>query len=176
MTQAINNQLKSTPSISWFSWNTQLFAAKTIIKDILSQDVDCLLMVANAIEGELFVKAMASMEPSRRIPIVSHWGITGGDFQVRVPNEVRSQVQLYFIQSCFSFISSPETELSKAVLAKAKLLFPKLIKNKTDIPAPAGFIHAYDLGKLLIYALSNIKLTGDIKADRRSLRYALDNI
>lgn len=42
--------------------------------------------------------------------------------------------------------------------------------------APTGFIHGYDLSKLLIQALSELELEGEMVNNRDKLRIALENI
>ncbi|WP_315979972.1 hypothetical protein [Aliamphritea spongicola] len=45
-----------------------------------------------------------------------------------------------------------------------------------DIKAPAGFIHAYDLTRLMIAAIEQAGLTGDVIADRAAIRAALNRL
>jgi len=85
-------------------------------------------------------------------------------------------LDLHFIQTCFSFISSTPTDLSQSAIERAKVLFPEMIKGPEDVPAPPGFIHAYDLGRITIAAMSTIELRGDVKTDRQALRRALENL
>ena len=39
-----------------------------------------------------------------------------------------------------------------------------------------GFIHAYDLTKILVQAIKQVGLTGDISIDRNAVRLALENV
>ncbi|MFL0797955.1 MAG: ABC transporter substrate-binding protein [Cellvibrionaceae bacterium] len=173
MTSAISEKLGGAPQYTFFQWNTKLNTAQIILRNIISQDVDCLLFVGNAIEGESFVRAMLAQE--KQIPIVSHWGITGGNFHKTINYEVRKDLDLNFIQTCFSFISSKPTELSKAVSSRAVTLFSDLNKA-SDIPAPAGFIHAYDLTKIMLSALQEISVANTIEKNRSVLREKLEGL
>lgn len=176
MTKALVKELGREPQVSWFNWNTTENAAKVMLRDIIEKRSECILFVGNAVEGEQFSKAMASFESSQRVPIVSHWGITGGDFHKVVNADIRKGLDLHFIQTCFSFISSPNSPLKTAVFDRAKKLFPSRINTVKDIPAPPGFIHAYDLGRIVISALQELELSGDIAADRTRLRAKLENL
>lgn len=175
MTAALKANKKTEPKVTWFNWNTKQNSARIILRDIKASDADCILFVGNAIEGSHFFQAMASLDKSDRLPIVSHWGITGGDFHQQVDAKMRANLSLHFIQTCFSFISSPSTELSESVINRAKKLFPEQIQSASDIPAPAGFIHAYDLTKLALQALNQVELSDDIKANRQAFRTALES-
>jgi len=67
----------------------------------------------------LFINAMASFAKNERLPIVSHWGITGGDFFANVEQAIKSNLSLHFIQICFSFLKTPQTALTKNVIAQS---------------------------------------------------------
>ena len=54
-------------------------------------------------------------------------------------------------------------------------MFPE-IREPEDIKAPCGFIHGYDLTRILIAALNRIDLTENIIKNRRLLRAALENL
>ncbi|MDH5723764.1 MAG: ABC transporter substrate-binding protein [Alphaproteobacteria bacterium] len=174
MTKALEKN--GSPQVTWFGWNTKENTAKIMLRDIVLSGSDCILFVGNAVEGAEFSRAMLSLEEKERLPIISHWGITGGDFHEVISPEMREGLGLHFIQSCFSFVSSPQTELSNSVFARAQKLYPDQIKKAEDIPAPPGFIHAYDLGHITLAALGQIKLTGDVKVDRTALRTALESL
>ncbi|MFY8350913.1 ABC transporter substrate-binding protein [Pseudoalteromonas sp. SSM20] len=162
-------------NVTWFSWNTKLNKAKIMLRDIASSKADCLLFVGNAVEGKQFVEAMASLPSSIRMPIISHWGITGGDFFNNVKQYLKKDVDLSFIQSCFS-LRDAQSELANQATKNAKILFPEQFKNAATLPAPAGFIHAYDLANVLLNALANIPLNHDIKTTRALLHQQLENL
>lgn len=123
MTAAIKDLLNQTPTVTWFNWGINEPGARIKIREVQRSGADCVLMVSNAAEGKHIVNAMASFPEEERLPIISHWGITGGDFAVQVPHETRQKLDLYVVQTCFSFLSSPETELSTSVLTRAKACF-----------------------------------------------------
>lgn len=176
MTLAIESFGLAEPKVTWFNWGINESGARIKIREIKRANADCILMVSNASEGVQIVNAMASISLEERLPIVSHWGITGGDFAEKVPHAIRSRLDLYVIQTCFSFLSSPETSLSASVLEQAIQLFPSEIQTPNDINAPTGFIHGYDLSKVLIQALSQIELGEDMVENRAKLRLALESV
>jgi branched-chain amino acid transport system substrate-binding protein len=173
----IHNALDNkNPKVTWFSWNTKFNTAKVLLREMIDSNTKCILFVGNAIEGTEFVNAMASFPSDKQIPIVSHWGITGGDFANNVKSALRNGLNLHFIQSCFSFISSPPTVLTNSVIEGAKTLFPFAFNDLTKLEAPTGFIHAYDLTKLLLSALNSITITENMNTNRTQLKYALEHL
>ena len=176
MSRAVLKRLGQQPGVTWFGWNTKSSTARILLREARQQGADCLLFVGNSVEGEEFARAMVSLEAGQRLPIISHWGITGGDFHEKVSSDLRRDLDLHFIQTCFSFMSPRQTALSRQVLQRATALFPDKVAGPGDIAAPAGFIHAYDLGRIVIAALERIELSGDIAADRAALRDALEQL
>ncbi len=162
--------------IKWFNWNLRDTGARILLHEINETDADVVFLVANAPEGKTFAQAMASLPAEQRLPICSHWGITGGDFPSVVDSSLRRKITLNFIQTRFSFINHPENALGQKVLNRTRQLFPQRIQNAHDIKAPTGFIHAYDLTKILIAAVEQVGLAGDIKSIRRNVRLALENL
>ncbi len=176
LSSAVLQHLQQQPGVTWFRWNTQANAARILLREAWQKGADCLLFVGNSVEGEEFARAMASLDAEQRLPIISHWGITGGDFHVKVGPELRRNLDLHFIQTCFSFMSPRQTALSRQVLESSKSLFPGVIEKPGDITAPPGFVHAYDLGRIVIAALEQVELSGDMQADRAAMRDALEHL
>jgi len=50
------------------------------------------------------------------------------------------------------------------------------IKHKSDIKAQTGFVHAYDLTKVMIAAINQIKLTGNKNKDSALIHQALEHL
>lgn len=174
MTSALKNSKVKADS-TLFNWNTKSNLAKRLIREKISKQADCIIFVGNAIEGKTFTTALHDVDKDSSIKFISHWGIAGGTFESTVSHEIREKVSLQFIQTCFSFNSGETKPLAEAVLAKAKTLYPE-IKKPEDILAPTGFIHAYDLGKLLLQALEQVTLSDNMAENRKRLQVALENI
>lgn len=175
MTSAIIKNNLEEPSIVWFNWGISEDSARIKLRSIIERGAECILFVGNSNDGISVTNAMISMEYQKRIPIYSHWGISGGNFAEKINAKKRKSIDLSFIQTCFSFISSPETKISKKAFVNAQNLFPNL-KSPIDLKAPAGFIHAYDLGLILRQSLSQVSLTNDMAQNRLKLKNALENL
>jgi branched-chain amino acid transport system substrate-binding protein len=164
------------PEVSWFEWNLRFNLARIILRDIGSSGADCILFVGNSLEGQEVVKAMASIDEEFRLPIISHWGITGGQFEKDVTRDVREKIDLSFIQTCFSFVNAGKSGVGKKVFDRVKKLYPDKIVDVRNISSPPGLIHGYDLGKIFLQAISQVKLTGNMQADRASVREELERL
>ena len=175
MSKAIEDITGVTPPKTWFNWGLSEESARIKWRAIIESGAECALFVGNSDSGTVFAKAMIAMDEDKRLPIYSHWGITGGNFAQSISAAERKKINLSFIQTCFSFVSSKNTPLSEQAFSTAQALYPNITEYK-DINAPAGFIHAYDLGRLLIQALSQIELDNDMVTNRANLKHALENI
>ena len=173
MNAALKAEGHTAAVTKWFNWGLSEPSARILLRDIHRSGADAIFLVANAAEAKVIAKAMISLPPAQRLPIFSHWGLTGGDFPEVIDNQQRQALKLEFIQTRFSFLS-PMTSFQQGVLAKARQLYPDTIRQAGDIKAPTGFIHAYDLTRTLIAAIRQAGLTGDIKVDRAAVRHALE--
>ncbi|MCF2857023.1 ABC transporter substrate-binding protein [Pseudoalteromonas sp. SMS1] len=175
--KSIGNALNNPqPDVTWFDWGMKANSAKIHIREMISKGSDCLLFVGNSIEGKQLVSAMADYPVDQRLPIISHWGITGGDFFSKAKVDLASGIDLHFIQSCFSFQHRPMSAYAQEVWQRAKALFPDEFAERDFLFAPTGFIHGYDLGKVSLAALNRIKLTGDMHQDRQAFKQSLENL
>jgi branched-chain amino acid transport system substrate-binding protein len=176
ITKALHEYLGYDPRLHWFGWSTKENGARAILRSIIQDGADCVLFVGAVPEGKIFAQVMLQFDEAERLPIISHWGITAGDFPEVITARMREYLDISFIQSCFSFVSSSPTPLSQEVFARAQKLFPEEIKEAADISAPVGFIHAYDLGRIVIEALHRMVITGDAAHDRAALRTSLESL
>ena len=159
----------------WFKWGIKKQSSNEIAKELYATKCDAVLLVANSKEGASLVNAIARNKTSYTLPIISHWGITGGDFHKTVPYDIRESVELSFIQTKFNFITS-KLDKSSNILLKKMISEYSDISSEKDIMAPSGFIHAYDLGRILVTALKSVDVEKDIKTIRFNLKNELENL
>lgn len=162
--------------VQWFNWNIGDEAARIVLRKIIQTEADCILLVANAPEGKVIARAMVSLPESQRIPIYSHWGITGGDFAKVIDNDIRKELTLHFIQTRFNSLYDPKHILAKEALQNAHTLFPEHDVLNRGIDAATGFVHAFDLTRLLIRAAQQTPLSLNIKEVRAAMRNQLENL
>ena len=172
MSRALKSHGLKVTGISWFNWGLGKNQAKLILRNIKQAGADGILFVGNTPEGKVFSRAMIDLPKSIRLPIRSHWGITGGDFHQAIDKEQRANLDLQFIQTNFSFLHRELSTFANSVFDTAKKHHKEII-NKSDIKAHTGFVHSYDLTKILIAAIRQAGLSGDRNTDKLAIRNAL---
>tara|TARA_R110000744_G_scaffold50709_9_gene109502 strand:+ start:7069 stop:8292 length:1224 start_codon:yes stop_codon:yes gene_type:complete len=176
MSKALKSHSIDKHKTTRFSWSIKAKGAAIVLDEIVSAGSDCIVLVSNAVEGAVIVNEMLNLPTEKRLPIVSHWGITSGNFHEIIPAQSRQKLELHFIQSCFAFTNANISQFSQDVFSQLVLHSKGKINQPADLKSAVGFIHAYDLTKLLIQAIKQIALTGDIGKDRNAIRLALENI
>ena len=163
-------------SIVYFDWKLGKAGASEIISDIYQAGADVVFLVANAPEGKTIMSAMSERNSDERLPIRSHWGITGGElFKSLGENVITNLLDLKFLQTSFSFIDTSIQKHAHDVFNNLMKIDPT-IKDFEDLKAPVGFIHAYDLTKLLMVAIESVEWKGKSVQNRAKVRDALENI
>ena len=144
MTSAMEEKGMKPVTVEWFNWGEEDMSSQ--LDSMEEHQADVVLMVANAPEGAMIVKNMASR--TTPIPIVSHWGITGGYFFKNVQSYL-DKIDLVFLQT-FSYKpcgNEKACQLTEIYLDTYNLSYPE------RIDAPVGVAHAYDLVHLLAAAI-----------------------
>lgn len=176
LSAALEQQGIDNPAVSRFSWGLKDKRARALVRKISISKADCVIFVGNAVEGSVIVNEISQQPEAERLPIISHWGITGGNFHETIAAEQRAGLDLHFIQTCFAFTNPDQTDISQRVFTRLGQHTGGKIDDPRDLKAAAGFIHAYDLTKVLIQAIKQTGLTGYMPADRAAVRRALENL
>ena len=146
--------------IEKFNWNDPDMSPQLL--RLKGAGADHVILVANAPEGAQVVKSRAKI--GWEVPMISHWGISGGRF-AELTGELSDGV--VFLQT-YSFFG-PQGERGQAVL---KALVGKYgVKGPEDVIAPVGTANAYDGMHLVALALEQAGGT-----DGPKLREALENL
>ena len=135
--------------VEWFSWGVTNL--KEEILRLKKDGAEAILLVANPREGGAAVNSMAALSEDQRLPIFSHWGISGGSF-FKDNKEALDQIEFEFLQT-FSFFAAPEEEQATKLWQAYNSMFPE-IQVPGDVPSPVGTAHAYDLTHLLAQAIN----------------------
>lgn len=147
--------------VEWVNQGEQAFDLR--LQALREQGVSAVMMATNFVESVHIVNAMARFE--RPLPILAHWGLTGGDFWGATEKALR-RVDLRFVQS--------------AVLPARNPALTQLIERYRDyygldpeqpILAVTGMLHSYELTQLLAQA---IRQAGT--SDRVAIHDALERI
>lgn len=148
---------------AWYNFKDTTLIDK--YKSLTDAGAQAIVLVANDDEAAILVKEVAALPADRRVPILSHWGVAGGEF-VRQAGPALEQVDFTVIQT-FSFFQAD----AKALAHFFKVAKPFGLEKADDIRAPTGVAHAYDLVHVLARA---INLAGT--TDRAKVRDALEKV
>ena len=124
---------------------------------------ETLLLVANAAPGAQMMKSLVRL--NWEVPVISHWGISGGRFPELAGADAASKVT--FVQT-YSFYGE-QSPVGKRVLAALQEKYG--LAGPEDILAPVGIANAYDAMHLMALALETAAAT-----DGPTLREALYNL
>ena len=159
-------QKHRTPTVmgtAWYNWQEKTLVDK--YQRLLELGAQAILLVANDDEAATLVREVAALPRRQRVPILSHWGITGGRF-FRESGPAIKDVDFSVIQT-FSFFEAPKAQLA-TFLATARA---RGIRGIEDIESPVGTAHAYDMTHILAQAIAIAGTT-----DRPAVRDALERV
>jgi branched-chain amino acid transport system substrate-binding protein len=148
----------------WYNWGDPSLIAQ--YAELRAAKAQAVILVANETEGSILVREVAALPEAQRLPIISHWGVTGGDF-VRMSEGGLQHVDFSVIQT-FSFIGL-NTPAAKRVLAAMQRRYG--VQTADQIKSPAGVAHAYDLAHLLAKAIDKAGST-----ERARIRSSLEQL
>ena len=165
MTAALKKQGLSPAAVLWFNWGENDMSH--FIEYALKKKGDVIMLTANSPEGATFVKAMADLPEKKRLPIISHWGITGGNFFKNTKDSIK-KIDLKFLQT-YSFINPVFKDLNKKIVDAYTKKY-KDADSAIDIFSPVGTAHAYDIVHLLKLAIEKVD-TIKSSAVRKSMEH-----
>jgi branched-chain amino acid transport system substrate-binding protein len=148
---------------AWYNWQETTLIDK--YHKLIDAGAQAVLLVANDDEAAVLVREMAALPRDKRVPVLSHWGVTGGRFATAAGPALR-EVDFSVIQT-FSFFRARQPALDR-FMATARRFGVQRIE---DIESPVGVAHAYDMTHILAKA---INLAG--RADRTAVRDALERV
>jgi branched-chain amino acid transport system substrate-binding protein len=166
MKSALKREKMQLAGVRWFNSSQKDMTVQ--IKGLMDAGADVIMLVANASDGLVAISDIAAFPENQRLPIISHWGITGGDFFKAGRSDIAS-VDLSFLQT-FSFFAPPFPARARSLLKSYCSRFGPCA-SPADVTAPAGTAHAYDIVRILAQA---IRKAGSI--DRPKVRAAMENI
>ena len=166
MLEALAARGTKPAGIEWF--NTGARSVTKQLEALRRAGADAVLLVAQPDGAITTVKDMAAMSAENRLPLIAHWGFTGGRFHHAVRSQL-DMVDLVFLQT-FSFFDPPFPKRAKRLLDAYCRRF-SACNGPADVFSPVGTAHAYDLVHLLALA---IEKAGVI--DRPKIRRALEEL
>ncbi|MDI1246752.1 MAG: ABC transporter substrate-binding protein [Rhodoferax sp.] len=148
----------------WYNWGDASMIAH--YQTLRNAGAQVIIFVANDKEAVILLKEMVKLPPDQHLPLVAHWGLTGGQFFEQAGASLKS-IDLSVVQT-YSFIGKTDAK-TKSVLAGLKTVTGN--DDPRKVVSPVGVAHAYDLVHLLAMAIKKAKST-----DRTAVRQALENL
>jgi branched-chain amino acid transport system substrate-binding protein len=162
--RATNGSPVSLVGHRWYNWgDTSLLK---LYQELRLAGAQALVLVANEAEGAILVRELAALPVAERLPIISHWGVTGGDF-ARMTAGALDQLDFSVIQT-YSFIGQTGAVAQRVLRALQR---QHGVAGPEAVISPVGVAHAYDLTHLLARAVQKAGST-----DRRKIRDALEQL
>ncbi|MFT5450786.1 MAG: C4-dicarboxylate-binding protein DctP [Enterobacterales bacterium] len=162
LVSALSKDNLQAKQVEWFEWGEANFIDS--IQKLYDAGTEVIIFVGNPVEAAKMLKVISKQE--QPIAVISHWGITGGEFPV-LAGDALDKVDLRVLQT-FSFIDNKASNVEALVKQyKAKYF----ISKTEDIVAPVGTAHAYDLTHLLVKAIKQANST-----DMEKIKSALESI
>lgn len=148
----------------WYNWGEQDF--RETLAACARASAQALVMVANEREAAFLLTQLAQLPPAERMPVVAHWGLTGGVIH-EMASEALGKIDMQVIQT-FTFIGNQRPAAKRLA---AWIMKDARLASVRDIPSPAGSAHAYDTTHLLAMAVDK---AGNTRGD--DVRRALENL
>lgn len=149
---------------SWYNWRDTSLVDN--YQHLRAAGAQAIVLVANDDEAAILVREVAALPKEQRLPILSHWGVTGGEFAAQAGPALQ-QVDLSVIQT-FSFFRADPARVKRFLASAAQV---SKVRRIEDIKGPVGAAHAYDLTHLLALAIDRAGST-----DRKAVRDALERL
>ncbi len=158
--RSADNVLKSKASADgmtvvashWYNWGDTDY--REPLASCTRAFAQAILLVANEREASSLLTQLAEVPASSRLPVVAHWGLTGGVLH-QLAGPALEKVDMQVIQT-FTFIGNQRPaarRLAQWILKDAQLTAVE------QIPGPVGSAHAYDMTHLLALAVNKAQST-----------------
>lgn len=147
----------------WYNWGDPTLIDR--YQSLRAAGAEAIIVVANDREGSLLVREVAGLAKAEQLPILAHWGLTGGTFFETTGPALKS-VDFAVVQT-YSFLDARDA-VARRVIEAARHMGAE---DARRIPSPVGVAHAYDLVHLLAKAVKKAGST-----HRPAIRDALENL
>jgi branched-chain amino acid transport system substrate-binding protein len=149
--------------VTWYNWQETSLLDRYV--KLLEGGAQAVVLVANDDEVAALVREVAALPAAKRVPLISHWGVTGGRFFESAGSALRA-VDFSVVQT-FSFLQAAPAPLARFMATAAQFQ----IHQVQGITSPVGVAHAYDAVHLLALAIRRAN-----SDSRLAVREALEHL
>jgi len=167
MRAALSKRNASPATVQYFKFTVGEAAAGALANEIAASGADCAIMMANAGNGATVFRALHERLPDLRL--FSHWGILGATFTNEISHQMREALDLQVLQTCALAVETA----GSAILADALRRAAPGAGSLAEIGAVTGFVHGYDMTRILISAAAQASSSSDWPDDVRGRRAAI---
>jgi len=150
----------------WINWDDKEDSMLAKVQQLRAAGAQALLLTANAEEGAILSRVMLKLPEAERLPIASHWGVTGGKLPELVGDDFY-KLDFRVVQT-YSFIGQRSQVAVNVISAHGKMTGGK---SARAIASPVGVAHSYDLTHILAKAIDIAGTT-----NRKAVRDALEKV
>jgi len=168
--EAAERYLAQVPDIKVVGTEWHNIGDEALLKQytrLLEQGAEAMLLVISDKEGASLIREISALDAKLRVPLISHWGLTGGALVEMAGGDTLARLDFSVIQTFSLFRAQPQRV--RRVMDIAKRISG--VTRPEEIHSPVGFGHAYDLTHVLARA---INLAGS--TDRTKVRDALEQV
>lgn len=126
--------------------------SRRIVQALIGADADCAILVANPEASADMLRSVH--ESGRGITIFSHWGILGQPAAHLMPARDLSALDIRILGTCGLSRTHKMPSYEDRVLDMAATLASEPVELR-ELTAPHAFLHAFDLTRLFLEALSH---------------------
>lgn len=168
---AAEEYVKRNPSMAlmgtqWINWDDDVASMSEKLHYLKNTGAQALLLTANAGEAAILAKAMLKLPKNKRLPIVSHWGVAGGDLPGMVGPDFH-QLDFRVVQT-YTFIGQKSPSAMRVIAAHNAMTGGH---GARSIASQVGVAHAYDLTHILAKAINMAGST-----NRKAIRDAMTQV
>ncbi|PXW94153.1 amino acid/amide ABC transporter substrate-binding protein (HAAT family) [Sphaerotilus hippei] len=151
--------------VRWYNWGGETSLIEHVL-DLKRAGMQALLLVANEPEGMVLAREMLDLPVASRLPILSHWGIAGGDFP-RLVGPGLHELDLRVVQTRALLIHrSPR---GRQLMERAAERMG--VADPMRLPSLVGLGQGYDTTLILHRAIERARSTR-----REAIREALEQL
>ncbi|MFK7959156.1 MAG: ABC transporter substrate-binding protein [Phycisphaerales bacterium] len=164
-----------------FSWDIGQLEAQVLIDRVIASEPDAIIYVGNVSDAGPLFGHIARQPVDSRPAIVSHWGITSGRLHDAADADELDALDLTFLQTRWRYApENPACAFEAAWAIAREHVLETPVVHPQDLGPPTGFVHAYDITKLLLAAAEQSAVdqtpSGRGQTDRPHVRNALQNL